>query len=167
MHLFSFLTFSFFWEICPFLRFQQFNAYNREKKRSNPCFDMMINYKSKGVNKLNYKKNNRQFIYFKSLFLFFNQFCIINIHVCSILCIGHIHLSILIKHESCLSVCLSVRVFRSHQKSQGHEILALGLIWANLKHDEARFSKKKIISNFQQIFNTGPFWAQIRQISLP
>ena len=27
------------------------------------------------------------------------------------------------------------------QKSQGHEILALGLIWANLKHDEARFSK--------------------------
>jgi len=40
-----------------------------------------------------------------------------------------------------MSVCLSVHVFRSHQKSQGHEILALGLIWANLKHDEARFSK--------------------------
>ena len=40
-----------------------------------------------------------------------------------------------------LSVCVSVHVFRSHQKSQGHEILALGLIWANLKHDEARFSK--------------------------
>ena len=36
-------------------------------------------------------------------------------------------------------VCVSVHVFRSHQKSQGHEILALGLIWANLKHDEARF----------------------------
>ena len=33
------------------------------------------------------------------------------------------------------------RVFRSHQKSQCREILALGLIWANLKHDEARFSK--------------------------
>ena len=32
-----------------------------------------------------------------------------------------------------------VRVFQSHQKSQGHEILALGLIWANLKHVEARF----------------------------
>ena len=31
-----------------------------------------------------------------------------------------------------LSVCLSVRVFRRHQKSQGHEILALGLLWANL-----------------------------------
>ena len=62
------------------------------KKRSNPCFDMMINYKSKGVNKLNYKKNNRQFIYFKSLFLFFNQFCIININVSLILCIRHIYL---------------------------------------------------------------------------
>ena len=48
-------------------------------------------------------------------------------------------ISILIKHESCL--CVSVRVFRSHQKSKGHEILALGLIWTNLKHDEARFSK--------------------------
>ena len=46
-------------------------------------------------------------------------------------------LSILIDHESCLSVCLFVRVFRSHQKSQAHEILALDLIWANLKHDEA------------------------------
>ena len=30
---------------------------------------------------------------------------------------------------------------RSHQKSQGHDILALGLIWAKLKHDEAWFSK--------------------------
>ena len=53
----------------------------------------------------------------------------------------YVPLSILIKHESCLSVCLSVHVFLSHQKSQLHEILALGLIWANLKHDEARFSK--------------------------
>ena len=34
-----------------------------------------------------------------------------------------------------------VRVFQSHQKSQGHEILTIGLIWANLKHDEAQFSK--------------------------
>ena len=34
-----------------------------------------------------------------------------------------------------------VRVFQSHQKTQGHEILALSLISANLKHDEARFSK--------------------------
>ena len=50
-------------------------------------------------------------------------------------------LSILIKHESCVSVCLFVRVFQSHQKTQGHEILALGLIWPNLKQDEARFSK--------------------------
>ena len=32
-----------------------------------------------------------------------------------------------------------VHIFRSHQKSQVHEILALGLIWASLKHDEARF----------------------------
>ena len=38
-------------------------------------------------------------------------------------------LSILIKHES----CLFVHVFRSHQKSKLNEILALGLIWANLK----------------------------------
>merc|ERR1711923_549683 len=34
-----------------------------------------------------------------------------------------------------------VRVFQSHQKSQIHEILALGLIWANVKHFEGRFSK--------------------------
>ena len=40
-----------------------------------------------------------------------------------------------------MSVCLFVRVFRSHQKSQAHEILALGLIWSNLDHYEARFSK--------------------------
>ena len=46
-----------------------------------------------------------------------------------------------IKKESCVSVCVFVRVFRSHQKSQAHDILALGLIWANLKHDEAQFSK--------------------------
>ena len=41
------------------------------------------------------------------------------------------------KHESCVYVI----VFRSHQKSQGHDILALYLILANLTHDEARFSK--------------------------
>ena len=49
--------------------------------------------------------------------------------------------SILIKQESCLSVCVSVHVFRSHQKSQIHDIFALCLIWANLKHDQTRFSK--------------------------
>ena len=30
-------------------------------------------------------------------------------------------------------VCVCVNVFQSHQKYQIHEILALGLIWANLK----------------------------------
>ena len=44
----------------------------------------------------------------------------------------------IIKHEC---VCLLLSVFRSHQKSQGHEILALALIWASLNHYEARFSK--------------------------
>ena len=38
-------------------------------------------------------------------------------------------LSILIKHESCVSVCVSVHVFQSHQKSQLHEILTQGVIW--------------------------------------
>ena len=38
-------------------------------------------------------------------------------------------------------VYLCVHVFRSYQKSQGHDILALGLIWAILDHYEARFSK--------------------------
>ena len=32
-----------------------------------------------------------------------------------------------------------VHVFQSHQKSQYREILAQGIIRANLKHDEARF----------------------------
>ena len=49
-------------------------------------------------------------------------------------------LSILIKHES----CLFVHVFRSHQKTQGHDILAQGLIWANLKHDEAQFLRGRV-----------------------
>ena len=39
-----------------------------------------------------------------------------------------IDISIIIKHESCLCVCLSVRIFRSHKKSQHHEILAQGVI---------------------------------------
>ena len=39
-----------------------------------------------------------------------------------------------------MCVCV-LSVFRTHQKSYGHDILALGLIWANLKHDDARFSK--------------------------
>ena len=39
----------------------------------------------------------------------------------------------------CLCVCLSVHVFLSHQKSQLHEILAQGVIWAWFEHDEARF----------------------------
>ena len=33
-----------------------------------------------------------------------------------------------------VDLCVFVRVFQSHQKSQGHEIMALGLIWANLNH---------------------------------
>ena len=37
--------------------------------------------------------------------------------------------------------CGFVSVFRSHQKSQLREILALDLFWAYLKHDDARFSK--------------------------
>ena len=35
----------------------------------------------------------------------------------------------------------SVCIFRSHQKSQLHEILAQGVIWGWLEHDEAWFSK--------------------------
>ena len=35
-------------------------------------------------------------------------------------------------------VCLSVRVFLSHQKTQLDDILAQCIIWANIKHDEAR-----------------------------
>ena len=38
-------------------------------------------------------------------------------------------------------VCVSVRVFRGHQKSQVHDILALGLIWIHLKTWGPRFSK--------------------------
>ena len=66
---------------------------------------------------------------------------------CDVLCkktptchVDFLTISILIKHEYCLYVCLFVRVFQSHQKSQGHEIWALSLIWANVKHHET-FSK--------------------------
>ena len=51
-----------------------------------------------------------------------------------------------------------VRDFQSHQKSQIHEILALGLIWANLKHDEARFSK------FSFLRGGGvPIWSSVKK----
>ena len=61
---------------------------------------------------------------------------IINLWGVFFLCFFLKNKSILIKHESCLSVCVSVHVFRSRQKSQAHEILALGLIWAILDHYE-------------------------------
>ena len=48
--------------------------------------------------------------------------------------------SILRKHESCVYVYM-LSVFLSHQKFQGHNILALGLISANLNHYEDRFLK--------------------------
>ena len=41
-------------------------------------------------------------------------------------------ISILIKHESCMFVCLSVCVFRSYQKSEYHEILAQGIVWGEV-----------------------------------
>jgi len=50
--------------------------------------------------------------------------------------------SILIKHESCLSVCLFVcSRFPKRPKVPGSWTLAGGLLWTNLKHVEARFSK--------------------------
>ena len=39
----------------------------------------------------------------------------------------------------CVSVCVSVHVFQSHQKSQLQDIFAQGVSWANLKHNDARF----------------------------
>jgi len=59
-----------------------------------------------------------------------------------------------------MSACMCVRVFRSHQKSQGREILAIGLLWANLKHDGARFSKilfLRILGAFSSFFQIGFF----------
>ena len=80
-------------------------------------------------------------IYFHKCLHFDFSYLYIKVQYYYNVCCLPVYLSILIKHESCLSVCLFVRVFQSHQKYQGHEILALGLIWANLKHVEARFSK--------------------------
>ena len=38
--------------------------------------------------------------------------------------------------------CVFVHVFWRHKKFQGYDILAVGVIWAKLKHGEAWFSKK-------------------------
>ena len=65
--------------------------------------------------------------------------------------------SILLKHESCLSLCLFVYVFQSHKNSQLHEILALGLIQTNLIHDEARFSK------FWFLRGGLPIWSSVKK----
>ena len=46
---------------------------------------------------------------------------------------GYLHL------KNMNTVGMFVHIFWSHQKSQLHEILAMGLIWVNLKHDEVRF----------------------------
>ena len=47
--------------------------------------------------------------------------------------------SLLLKHETCC-LCMCVRrVFRSHQKSQRHEILGLPNLGQLKKHDEVRF----------------------------
>ena len=54
-----------------------------------------------------------------------------------------------------LYVCLCVRDFRSHQKSQAHEILALGLLWAILDHYEARFSKFWFLRGL-------PIWSSVK-----
>ena len=51
-----------------------------------------------------------------------------------------------------LYVCMSVQVFLSHQKSKLHEILPQGIIWANLKHDEARFFKCSFLRNLEGFF---------------
>ena len=49
--------------------------------------------------------------------------------------------SILIKHESCVCVCLlPVSEATKSATVDGHEILALGQFWTNLKHDKALFS---------------------------
>ena len=54
-----------------------------------------------------------------------------------------------------MSVCL-LSVFQSHQKSQGHEMLGLGLIWANLDHYEARF--------FEILISKGdPIWPSVKK----
>ena len=56
-------------------------------------------------------------------------------------------LSTLIKHyDSCLSICLSGHIFVSQQKSQHHEILAPGVIWAKLNVPFSLFTIKEIIN---------------------
>ena len=50
-----------------------------------------------------------------------------------------------------------VRVFRSHQKSQAHDILGLGQIWANIKHNGARFSIFLILRG-----RGGPIWSSVK-----
>ena len=55
---------------------------------------------------------------------------------------GKLYLSLLIKHESCLSVCGFVCYLFSEatrKESQHHDILALGIIGARFGHDEAHF----------------------------
>ena len=52
-----------------------------------------------------------------------------------------------------LFVCVSVHVFWSNQKSQGYDILALGLIWANLKYVETQFSNFSFMA-FSWAFST-------------
>ena len=59
----------------------------------------------------------------------------------------------------CLSVCLSVNDFLSHQTPQFHEILCLDLFWANLGHEKARFSKFRFLRGLLIGYsvNFGPF----------
>ena len=63
-----------------------------------------------------------------------------------------------------LSVCLCVcvRVFRSHQMSQGHETSALDLIWAKLKHDEARVFLSHQKFQLHEILALGLIWANLK-----
>ena len=63
--------------------------------------------------------------------------------------------SILIKHESCVCVCLlPVSEATKSATVDGHEILALGQFWTNLKHDKALFS-------IFFYFKGGPIWSSV------
>ena len=69
-------------------------------------------------------------------------------------------------------VKMFVRVFRSNQKSQTYELLALGLLWANLDHYDARFSKfrfLRILGAFFVFFQMGffVFFSKISAILTP
>ena len=78
------------------------------------------------------KRAKSTFICFFLLFLLFiDRLWDIFINIIYDICFK----SILIRHES----CVFVHIFWSHQKSQHHEILTPGLIWANFKHNKARF----------------------------